>query len=253
MTQAIERASEPQLAVEMWGRERLDVLRQQIAPQASDAELDLFATVCRRTGLDPFAKQIWSIPRRRRNADDRWESYQVIQIGVHGLRLIAQRSREYAGQDGPYWCAADGKWTAVWLSKDDPAAAKVGVRRRGFPEPVYSVAVWERAVQRDGKGQPMALWKTRGPEQLALAAERDALRRAFPLETSGVEAVLDGDEEQQRLAERYTEIFGSDDAEPYVPTREREVVDRETGEILDPPPDVDNAEHQRQQRLEGVK
>ncbi|HYW86611.1 MAG TPA: recombinase RecT, partial [Chloroflexota bacterium] len=215
MTQAIEKRTEPEqgLAEQLWGRERLEVLRQQIAPGASDAELDLFATVCRRTRLDPFAKQIWSIPRRRKVKDGNrefWESYQVIQIGVHGLRLIAQRSREYAGEDGPYWCGPDGEWVDVWISDKDPTAARVGVMRKGFSRPLYSVAVWERAVQKTSEGRPMALWATRGPEQLALAAERDALRRAFPLETSEVEVVMD-EAEQSDLAQRYTEIFGDEE------------------------------------------
>lgn len=231
MTQALERsrsiATEPHLAVQMWGRERLEVLRQQIAPGASDAELDLFATVCRRTGLDPFAKQIWSIQRKRKNVDtNRWEAYQVIQIGVHGLRLIAARTREYAGQDGPYYCAKDGAWTDTWLGAEPPAAARVGVRRRGFAEPVFSVAVWDRAVQRDAQGNPMALWKTRGAEQLALAAERDALRRAFPIETADLEAVVDQEEIRDR-SRRYDEIFAEDD----VVVSGDHLVNRTTGEV----------------------
>lgn len=226
MTQAIEKHEEQGLAEQLWGRERLEVIKQQIAPGASDAELELFATVCRRTRLDPFAKQIWSIPRRRR-VDDAWESYQVIQIGVHGLRLIAQRSRDYGGQFGPFWCGPDGKWTDVWLNTEHPTAARVGVKRKGWSEPLYSVAVWDRAVQRDSKGVPMALWKTRGPEQLALAAERDALRRAFPIETSDLEVVVD-EAEQSQQARRYEEIFGEDDV---VVSGDR-LVDRQSGEVV---------------------
>jgi hypothetical protein len=272
MTQAIEKRQngESGLALELWGRERLDVLKQQIAPGASDAELDLFATVCKRTRLDPFARQIWSIPRRRKVNDqggrEYWEQYQVIQIGVHGLRLIAQRSREYAGQDGPYWCGADGKWTDTWLLEEAPKAARVGVRRKGFPEPTYSVAVWDRAVQRDSRGQPMALWKTRGPEQLALAAERDALRRSFPLETSELEVVMDDDEEQAANAQRYAEIFDEDDVE----VSGDHLVNRTTGEVVDDvargqqiierahaaarsrDEDLDRLEAERQRKQEGL-
>jgi len=258
MTQAIEKRTEPEqgLAEQLWGRERLEVLRQQIAPGASDAELDLFATVCRRTRLDPFAKQIWSIPRRRKNADDRWEQYQVIQIGVHGLRLIAQRSREYGGEDGPYWCGPEGEWVDVWISSKPPTAARVGVMRKGFAKPLYSVAVWDRAVQRNARGEPMALWATRGPEQLALAAERDALRRAFPLETSEVEVVMD-EAEQSDLAQRYTEIFGDEEhgtaydlAAPQN-TEAARIVDQAHAAVEQR--ELDLAEVERQQREEGVK
>jgi len=276
MTQAIEKRQEvPEgLAMQLWGRERLAVLKQQIAPGASDAELDLFATVCRRTRLDPFARQIWSIPRRRKATDERgrdyYEQYQVIQIGVHGLRLIAQRSRDYGGQDGPYWCGKDGKWVDAWFKDEAPTAARIGVKRKGWDQWLYSVAVWDRAVQRDNRGQPMALWKTRGPEQLALAAERDALRRAFPIETSEVEVVIDDPEVQAERAQRYDEIFSGDN--DVVVSGDR-LVDRTTGEVLEPPGDggaqrareiveqahsaarqreMDLAEVDRQRREEGV-
>jgi phage recombination protein Bet len=244
MTQAIEKRN---LALDTWGAERLEVLRQSVAPGASDAELDLFAEVCSNTKLSPFAKQIWMIPRRRK-VNDRWETYQVIQIGVHGLRLIAQRSREYAGQDGPYWCGPDGEWIDVWLAEEHPVAARVGVLRKGFPKPVWSVAVWKRAVQTTSEGKPMALWATRGPEQLALAAERDALRRAFPLETAGIEAVLD-EESERAAAQRYQEIFMKED--DVVISGDR-FVDRTTGEVHEEQ-DVDRMEYERQQRMEGVK
>jgi phage recombination protein Bet len=210
MTRAIEKHEDQGLALELWGRERLEALKQQIAWGASDAELDLFAAVCKRTKLDPFAKQIWSVPRRRKQGE-RWVEYQVIQIGVHGLRLIAQRSREYGGQDGPYWCGEDGEWIDVWLAERAPKAARVGVMRQGWAKPIYSVAVWDRSVQKDSTGKPMALWATRGPEMLALAAERDALRRAFPMETAEVEVVMDA-EEQERMADRYRSIFGDEES-----------------------------------------
>ena len=202
------------LTRQVFGDERIAVLKEQIAPGASDAELELFSAVVRRTRLDPFARQIWSIQRRRKTRDGNWEAYQVIQIGVHGLRLVAQRSGQYGPQDGPYWCGEDGKWTNVWLSKEPPAAARVGVKRKDWTQTLYSVAVWDRAVQRDAAGKPMARWATNGPEMLALAAERDALRRAFPMETADIEAVVDDTEREttERNAQRYDEIF-PDEAE----------------------------------------
>lgn len=234
--QAIERAAPSRLALEMWGAERLQVLKEQIAPGASDAELDLFATVAKRTGLDPFARQIWSI-QRRQQVEGQWVTRQVIQIGVHGLRLIASRTREFQGELGPEWCGPDERWTSLWLSAEHPSAARVGVRRKGFPEPIWSVAVWDRAVQTDRTGNPMALWKTRGPEQLALAAERDALRRAFPIETADIEAVFD-DQEVQANAARYVEIFGTEEDRDRdgVPHKQAvhagRVVDTHSGEVL---------------------
>ena len=41
----------------IWSSSELDLIKQQIAPGASDGELALFAQVCRQTGLNPFASK----------------------------------------------------------------------------------------------------------------------------------------------------------------------------------------------------
>lgn len=254
----------------MWGREGLDVVKAQIAPGASDVELAVFAETCKRLRLDPFANQIWSIRRRTYNRDTRaYEEKQVTQIGVHGLRLIAQRTGQWGGRAGPTWLTSEGEWVHAWLEDVPPRAARVGVKRRGNSEYTYSVAVWERAAQLDKDGNPIALWKTRGPEMLALAAERDALRSEFAAETSDLEVEIDP--ETARLdAAKYAEI--------YDPEREQARVDAETARAhtaraLPAEQDaraaaiveraqaanasrqltVDEIEHERQRREEGVK
>ena len=37
----------------IWTSSELDLIKQQIAPGASDGELSLFAQVCKQTGLNP--------------------------------------------------------------------------------------------------------------------------------------------------------------------------------------------------------
>jgi len=224
--------TEQSIAIQVFGADRLAVLKDQIAPGASDAELELFAAVCRRTGLDPFARQIYSIQRKTKDGD-RWISRQTIHVGIDGLRLIAARTREYAGQIGPFWCGDDGVWRDVWLADDPPKAARVGVRRKGFPEPIWNVAVWSRSVQTDSYGKPQSLWKTRGAEMLAKTAESGALKRAFPAETSDVQ--VDDIDEQASQAQRYTEIFGDNEHSAYdLVEHNGQQVDTATGEVLEP-------------------
>jgi hypothetical protein len=51
------------------------------------------------TGLDPFARQIYSVRRKQWNSLSRqYEEQQVIQVSIDGFRLIADRTHKYAGQ-----------------------------------------------------------------------------------------------------------------------------------------------------------
>jgi phage recombination protein Bet len=163
-------------ALAMWDAEQLDVIKRLICPDATDTELALFGQVCKRTGLDPFAKQIYGIKRKGRL---------TIQASIDGLRLSAQRSREYAGQEGPQWCGKDGVWRDVWLEDEHPSAARVGVYRVGWTRPAWGVATWKEYAQ-VFNGKPADMWERMPANQLAKCAESLALRKAFPAELSNV-------------------------------------------------------------------
>jgi phage recombination protein Bet len=156
--------------------EQTELIKRTVAVGATNAELDLFLYQCKRTGLDPLAKQIYSIKRGGK---------MVTQIGIDGARLIAQRTGRYAGQDGPYWCGDDGQWVDVWLSKDAPRAAKVNVYLMGIDRGTPGVAHWDEYAQ-VYQGKPTDMWKRMPAAMLAKCAEMLALRKAFPQELSGL-------------------------------------------------------------------
>lgn len=156
--------------------EKKELIKRTIATGATDNELKLFLYQCERTGLDPLAKQIYSIKRQGK---------MVTQIGIDGARLIAQRTGRYAGQDGPYWCGEDGIWKDVWLSKEAPRAAKVNVYLVGIERGTPGVAHWdEYAPLHNGKLAEM--WTKMPALMLSKCAEMLALRKAFPQELSGL-------------------------------------------------------------------
>lgn len=161
---------------------QVDLIREQIMPGASDDDLMLFVQVASSRGLDPFRKHIYAVSRRTQ-IDGRWIDKWTYQISIDGLRLIAERSGKYEGQTIPLWCGEDGVWKEIWLSSEPPAAAKVGVYRRGSREPIYAIALYKTCVQKTKEGKPTKFWAEMPELMLAKNAESQALRKAFPEET----------------------------------------------------------------------
>lgn len=155
-----------------WTPSQVAALKQLGLAQASVEDLAFFFHQAQRTGLDPFARQIYMINRGGKYG---------IQTSIDGFRIIAQRSGEYAGQVGPFWCGDDGQWVDVWLKTTPPVAAKVGVYRSNFDEPLYSVAKWDSYSQPNNP-----IWKKMPDLMLAKCAESLALRKAFPNDMSGI-------------------------------------------------------------------
>lgn len=146
---------------------------------ATQGDLAVFFHQCKRTGLDPFARQIYMIARQGK---------QTIQTGIDGFRLIARRSTDQTtgtlGYEDTLWADPNGQWHDVWLWNTPPAAAKVTVVRNGMRFPAIARFMEYAGRKRDGSLNQM--WASKPALMLEKCAEALALRKAFPQDLSGL-------------------------------------------------------------------
>jgi len=190
--------------------EQVQLLKSQIAPKATNDELKLFLNQCKRTGLDPFARQIYAIHRNQWNADKKsYENKMTIQTSIDGFRVIAERSGDYAGQDEPIFNEIDGKLISckvtVYRFK---SAQKYAIPTRYAA--AVGVAYWDEFKQTGKDGKESGMWAKMPHTMLSKVAEALALRKAYPQDLSGL---YTGEEMAQSVNEITTNEEKNTDAE----------------------------------------
>ena len=176
------------------------LIKNTLLPGCTDAQLQLFCMVCKRTNLDPFQHQITAFIQ-----EDKYGNKKLVFVTtIDGYRIIAGRSNEYDGQEPPMWCGTDGVWKDIWLEDKPPYAAKVTVYRKDCKMPFTGIAKfssfakWYKA--KDGTMCLKDTWKTMPDHMIAKVAEAHALRKGFPNDLSGLYTFdeIDVDEEKAK-------------------------------------------------------
>ncbi len=147
---------------------KIDLIRRTVATGATADELDLFFHQARRAGLDPLAKQIYYVKRQGKG---------TIQVGIDGLRLIADRTGKYAGSDDIVYGPEDENGRPAW------ARATIYKMVAGKRCPFVATTRWSEYYPGDQQGFQ---WKRMPFAMLGKTAEALALRKGFPADMSGL-------------------------------------------------------------------
>lgn len=181
---------------------------------ANNADYALLFQQVRRTGLDPFSRQIYLIMRNEWDPDAHQKVPKpTIQIGIDGFRLIAKRAAKAEGvrisHHNPIWIDADGNEYKTWLKKGvNPTACRYKIEMLPDGDAVEMTVHLDEYMplmdeytgtgndrHKTGKRVPMGLWATMPASQLAKCAEAVTLRKAFPQDLSGLYAEEEMDQQ----------------------------------------------------------
>jgi phage recombination protein Bet len=138
----------------------------------------MLMTQAKRTGLDPISRQIMPVYRYSAALA---KDVMAIQVSIDGFRLVAQRSGLYAGSTDVEYDSEDG---------EHPKKATITVfkinDKNGERMPITASARWDEYCPKLKDGKPSGLWKQMPYLMLGKVAEALALRKAFPLDLSGL-------------------------------------------------------------------
>lgn len=154
---------------------KVDILRKTICVGLTNEELGLFLHVCKRSGLDPFSRQIHPVKRGGKGGEK-----MTIQTGIDGYRLIADRTGKYMPGKP---CSFEYKNGSQVFS------ATAYVKKmdcRGEWHEISHTVYMEEYAGKKFDGSLTEMWKTKPHIMLGKCAEAAVLRKAFPSDLSGI-------------------------------------------------------------------
>lgn len=157
---------------------KIELIKRTICKGATNDELELFIHICKRTGLDPFARQIYSVPRGKER---------TIQVSIDGLRLIADRTGKYSPGKEPFYTYCG----------DHLESATVSIKKMTDDGVWHEVSATAFFNEYKPSGSN-SFWAKMPRVMLSKVAESLALRKAFPAELSGIYCPEEMDQSQNK-------------------------------------------------------
>ncbi|WP_206922587.1 phage recombination protein Bet [Alicyclobacillus suci] len=88
-------------SLQQYSREQIDTIKRTVAKGVTDAELEMFLTLCARYQLDPFLKEIWCYKRQKKDRNGQYvddpNAPAIIMTSRDGYLKVAQRDENFDG------------------------------------------------------------------------------------------------------------------------------------------------------------
>jgi phage recombination protein Bet len=202
--------------------QQLALIRSTVAKDTNNDEFNMFISLCKSAGLDPFRKQVHCLVFNKDNPKKRQATFIV---GIDGYRAIASRSGDYRpDEEAPriFYDEAlkDPKINPLGIDRAEVSVFKYS---HGDWHRITAFAFWEEYVPlkqiwkegQDGRKHPTDElqiakdnWLKMPKIMIAKCAEAQALRRGWPEDISGTYSA----DEVDKMA---TDMVASDQIEQY--------------------------------------
>jgi hypothetical protein len=209
--------------------EFLRTVKEQLAPDISDLDLEYFGLAAQRLDLSPFTQpaQIVAIGRWDKKAR---RTVHRPQVTIDGRLTLAMRSGRVLAIGEGEWCgpsdSKNGKppvWVGFWDDDQPPHGARSTIWLAGTDVPSRAVVRWKEFAQYNTDGELTGLWPAMPAHMLHKTALALNLRRAVPdilpkdllLYTEG-----DAESDPQPVPETHQMVVnrGDKDGDPYLCT-----------------------------------
>ena len=199
------------------------LIKNTVAKNATDDELKLFLYQCNRTKLDPLSHQIWFIKTK---------DQLNIMTSIDGLRVLAERSGIYAGQDAP-----------VFTKHENDFSCSVTVYKFSATNERYPVATGVAFYKEYKPKYSGSLWDSKPRMMLSKVAESIALRKAFPQDLAGLYTTEEFNEVRPQVEEPVkTKVILEEEKEEEINNSEKESFIEELEREISTDPYVGNQE-----------
>jgi phage recombination protein Bet len=184
-----------------WTREMVDLCKRTVCPKGiTDDEFSVFMEQCRSSGLNPFTKEAYCVPRNTKGPDGKYVTVHTFQPSIGGARSRAGRFPDFHSSTSAAVYELDQCEVDVDAGKVShrfnpckPRGKLVGAWGKVTKTHGTPIVVWLPVGARSGNSQ---FWQSDAGSMLAKCSEFAALAKAYPVQFNGMSIPEDGDGEQ---------------------------------------------------------